>query len=73
MRKGDTIIRFNDTQKTYQWAYCIKDSENIEDGFESGNYEPVFSKESFLSREETITELNKYIKENNLKSANILN
>jgi hypothetical protein len=73
MEEGDVIIHLIEKEKTCQWLYCLKGSGKTDDSFEAGKIESLHSSSSFGTREEAIADLNKYVKVNNLKKANIIN
>jgi hypothetical protein len=74
MEKGDVIIHSFGKEKKYQWVYCIKGNDKSEtDTFEAGKFEAIILQRFFNTREEAITDVNKYAEENHLKKSNIIN
>ena len=74
MEQGDVIIHFIDKEKKYQWIYYTKDADQAETNkFKVGKIESITSTRFFDTKEEAVTDLNKYVENHHLKKPNVLN
>ena len=74
IEQGDVIIHFIDKENKYQWMYYTKDSDKtITNKFKAGKMEAILSSHFFDTKEEAISDLNKYVDEHHLKKPNIIN
>jgi len=70
MKKGDAIIHPIKSTKRYQWIYCTEDQDETKAVFEAGKFKCTTSERSFISKEDAIINLNKYIKQNDFEKPN---